>query len=132
MSTRKRLIVTLSFATILLGGGFLASGRLLDADEGKNQEKEGVAKGRRAEFIAAFEKGDAKVVASFWTPDATYIDQAGREYKGRPAIEQLYRKIFAARKGAKLAVHILAMKQLTPEVVLEDGITEVTPAEGGP
>jgi hypothetical protein len=45
---------------------------------------------------------------------------------------QLYEKVFAARKGAKLEIHITSSKQLTPEVVLEDGVTEVTPAEGGP
>lgn len=35
----------------------------------------GPAKGKRAqEFIAAFEKGDAKAVAAFWTEDADYVD----------------------------------------------------------
>ena len=63
----------------------------------KAEEKEQPAKGRRAEFIAAFNKGDAKAVAAFWTPDATYVDQVGREYKGREAIEKLYEKVFAAR-----------------------------------
>jgi uncharacterized protein (TIGR02246 family) len=77
-------------------------------------------------------KGDAKAVAAFWTPDATYVDQGGREYKGRMAIEKLYGKVFAARKGAKLAIHVTAAKQVTPDVALEEGITEVTSAEGGP
>jgi hypothetical protein len=39
--------------------------------------------------------------------------------------------VFAARKGAKLTIHVTSSKQLTPEVALEDGVTEVTPAEGG-
>ena len=35
-------------------------------------------KGKRAqEFIAAFNKGDAKAVAAFWTQDADYVDQVG-------------------------------------------------------
>src|SRR5262249_17777006 len=62
---------------------------------------------------------------------ALYVDQAGREYKGREAIRQLYEKAFAARKGAKLAIHLTSAKQVSPDVVLEDGVTEVTPAEGG-
>ena len=70
-------------------------------------------------------------MAAFWAPDATYVDQAGREYKGREAIEKLYEKVFAARKGAKLAIHVTSAKQVSPDVALEDGITEVTPAEGG-
>jgi uncharacterized protein (TIGR02246 family) len=95
-------------------------------------EKEQPAKGRRAEFIAAFNKGDAKALANVWTPDATYVDQVGREYKGRTAIEQLYQNVFGARKGAKLTIHVTSAKQVSPDVALEEGGTEVTPSEGGP
>jgi uncharacterized protein (TIGR02246 family) len=132
MKIRRRLALTLGLVALLAVGGFVAAGRLpADAEGRKAEEKEPPAKGRRAEFIAAFEKGDAKAVASFWTPDATYVDQVGREYKGRTAIEQLYEKTFAARKGAKLAIHVTSAKLLTPDVALEDGVTEVTPSEGG-
>jgi uncharacterized protein (TIGR02246 family) len=65
-------------------------------------------------------------------PDATYVDQVGEEYKGRAAIEQLYEKVFAARKGAKLTIEVTSAKQVSPDVVVEDGITEVTSDEGGP
>jgi uncharacterized protein (TIGR02246 family) len=88
--------------------------------------------GRGEEFIAAFNKGDARAVAAFWTEDATYVDQVGHEYKGRPAIEELYEKVFAARKGAKLAIHSTSSKMVSPDVLLNDGVTEVTPADGGP
>src|SRR5262249_38275700 len=48
------------------------------------------------------------------------------------AIEKQYEKVFAARKGAKLAIHLTSRNELTPDVALQDGITEVTPADGGP
>ena len=135
MRARSRVVLSLGLAAVLVAGGLVADGRApADAEAGKaaaKEQKEQPAKARRAAFIAAFEKGDAKAVAAFWTPDATYVDQVGREYKGRAAIEQLYEKVFAARKGAKLAIHVTSAKQLTPEVALEDGVTEVTPAEGG-
>ncbi len=90
-------------------------------------------KGQRAkDFIAAFNKGDAKTVAGFWMPEATYVDQTGREYKGRPAIEKLYEKTFAATKGSKLTIHVISAKLVTPDVAIEDGITQVTPADDGP
>jgi uncharacterized protein (TIGR02246 family) len=90
-------------------------------------------KGKRAqEFIAAFNKGDAKATASFWMPEATYVDQAGREIKGRAAIEKLYEKVFAGNKGAKLTVNVTSARPLTPDVAVEDGTTEVTPANGDP
>src|SRR5262249_44030946 len=109
----------------ILASGFVVAGRS-PADE-----KDQPAKGRREAFIAAFNKGDAKAVAAFWMPNATYVDQVGHEYKGREAIQQLYEKGFAARKGAKLAIHVTSATQVSPDVALEDGITEVTPAEGG-
>jgi hypothetical protein len=40
--------------------------------------------------------------------------------------------VFAANKGSKLAIHVTARKLLRPDVALQDGFTEVTPADGGP
>jgi uncharacterized protein (TIGR02246 family) len=134
MKTRKWLVPALGLAAILAVGGFVASGKTpVGAEEPQPKEKEEPGKGKRAqEFIAAFNKGDAKAVAAFWVADGDYVDQVGREYKGRAAIEKLYEKVFAARKGAKLTVHVTSAKLVSPDVALEDGITEVTPADGGP
>jgi uncharacterized protein (TIGR02246 family) len=123
----------MGLAAALAAGGLVAAGKPPDDAGGrKPEEKEQPAKGRREAFIAAFNRGDARAVAAFWAPDATYVDQVGREYKGREAIEQLYEKTFAARKGAKLAIHVTSAKVLAPDVAMEDGVTEVTPAEGSP
>jgi uncharacterized protein (TIGR02246 family) len=130
-TSQRWLVAALAAAAVLV---YLGSGGRgpAEAQEPKAQDKEGPAGGRRAAFIEAFNKGDAKTVASFWAPDADYVDETGHEYKGREAIEKLYEKTFAGRKGAKLAIHVTSTKQLTPDVVLEDGVTEVTPADGGP
>jgi len=146
MSAWSRLGLVLGLVAIVAIGSYVTSRRgpvvaeepsarqKEDSTEDKNgsaKDKES-AKERRAEFIAAFNKGDAKAVAGFWTEDATYVDQVGQEYKGREAIQKLYEKVFEARKGAKLAIHLTASKQLSPDVALNDGFTEVTPADGGP
>jgi uncharacterized protein (TIGR02246 family) len=95
--------------------------------------KEATGKGRRAkEFIAAFNKGDAKALAGFWTLTGDYTDMAGHKYRGRAALEKLYKKVFATRKGAKLTIIVTSTRQLSPEVILQEGITEVTPADGSP
>ncbi len=97
---------------------------------GKGNETPG--RGKRAQaFIAAFNSGDAKAVAGFWTPDGDYTDQVGQRYKGRAALEKLYAKVFAERKGAKLTIHVGSIRMLTPDVAIEEGITEVTPGGGG-
>jgi uncharacterized protein (TIGR02246 family) len=140
MSTRKRL--GLALGLIALGiGHFVSAGRMpaeagepkAKADEPKNAEKTELGKGQRAkEFIAAFNRGDAKSVAGFWVADGNYVDQVGRQTKGREALEKLYQKVFAGAKGAKLAIFVTSAKLVTPEVALEEGISEVTPADGGP
>jgi uncharacterized protein (TIGR02246 family) len=97
------------------------------------QGKQAPGKGERAqEFITAFNRGDAKALAGFWVPDGDYVDQVGRQFKGRAAIERLYEKVFAARKGAKLAITVTSARQVTSDVAIEDGITEVAPGDGGP
>src|SRR5262249_4435908 len=102
-------------------------------DKPKAKGKETLAHGKRAqEFLAAFHKGDAKAVAAFWTPDGDYVDQSGRHFKGRAAIEKLYARVFAAQKGATPTAHAPPARLVTPDVALEDGLTEVTPAGGGP
>jgi uncharacterized protein (TIGR02246 family) len=133
MKTRRRLALALGLAAIVAVAGYVGTGKMPAVAQGPEiKAKAQPAKERRAEFIAAFNKGDAKAVAAFWTEDAKYIDQVGREYKGRPAIEKLYEKVFAARKGAKLDIHVTSSKIVSPDVILNDGFTEVTPADGGP
>jgi uncharacterized protein (TIGR02246 family) len=95
--------------------------------------KEALGQGKRAqEFIAAFNKGDAKAVAGFWMPNGDYTDQDGRKYQGRAALEKLYARVFAENKGAKLVIHPTAVRLVGTDVALEEGLTEVFPADGGP
>jgi uncharacterized protein (TIGR02246 family) len=120
-------------ATAALGLILVVGKMPAQADEPKEKGEAGLGKGKRAqEFIAAFNSGDAKAVAGFWTEDADYVDQIGRHFKGRAAIQKLYEKVFAESKGAKLSITVNSARLVTPDVALEDGITEVTPADGGP
>jgi uncharacterized protein (TIGR02246 family) len=134
---RKWRLFALAFGLVaaLIVVRFVAAGKV-PGDVGEptaKADEPAPGKGKRAqEFIAAFDKGDAKTVAGFWTEDATYVDQSGREIKGRAAIEKLYEKVFAGQKGAKLTIHVTSAKLLSPDVALEEGITEVKPADGGP
>lgn len=86
---------------------------------------------RAEEFAAAFDKGDAKAVVAFFTEDADYVDQVGHAVKGRKQLEKMYAKIFDGQKGSKLAITVTASKLVKPELAIEDGITAVSPADGG-
>jgi uncharacterized protein (TIGR02246 family) len=114
-------------------GGLLTAGRVPAVAAAPDaKEPEGPAKDRRAEYIAAFNRGDAKALAAFWAEDAEYVDQDGREYKGRAAIEKMLERDLAEHKGAKLNIHLESAKQIAPDVELEDGVTDVTSVNGGP
>jgi uncharacterized protein (TIGR02246 family) len=130
----KLLGLAIGLVAALTLGQFVLVGKMpAGPDEAKAKAEPALGKGKRAqEFIAAFNKGDAKSVAAFWMPDATYTDQAGSQTKGREAIQKLYEKVFAAQKGAKLNILVSSVKMLSPDVGLEEGINEVTPADGGP
>jgi hypothetical protein len=43
----------------------------------------------------------------------------------------MYEKFFAGKKGLKLNIIVTSVRRVGNDVALEDGITEVTPAEGG-
>src|SRR5262245_6717551 len=53
-------------------------------------------------FIDAFEKGDAKAVAAFWTPEGEYIADDGTKYQGREELEKAYAEFFAKNKNVKV------------------------------
>ncbi len=83
-------------------------------------------------LIAAFNKGDAKAVASFWTANGDYMDEGGRRIQGRAAIEAYFQKLFDAGKGARLRIYKTAFRVVRPDLAIGDGVMEVLPPGGGP
>jgi uncharacterized protein (TIGR02246 family) len=81
-------------------------------------------------FVDAFQKGDAKAIAAFWTPDGDYVDDTGRVYKGREAIEKAFEETFAANKGLKLRIDVASIKFPAQDVAIEDGTTAVLSPDG--
>ncbi|MBI3407217.1 MAG: SgcJ/EcaC family oxidoreductase [Planctomycetes bacterium] len=100
------------------------------AAQGSPKEEAAIAKSAEA-FIDAFHKGNAKALAAFWTSDGDYTDQSGKNLKGRDAIEKTFTGFFSEHKGAKLRIDSHALRFVTPEVAVEDGVTAVIPADGG-
>ena len=101
------------------------------ADPIDNAKEEAAIQKTAEEFAEAFDKGDAKALAAFFTEDGDMIDQEGHQVKGRKAIEDLYAKLFAETKGAKLHITITSLRVARPDLALEDGLTEVTSPDGG-
>lgn len=103
------------------------------AEDSKSNPKEAEAIARQAEaFVAAFDKGDAKALAAFWAPDGDYTDQSGKRLVGREAIEKAFAGLFSEVKGLKVGINSLSLRFVTPDVAVEDGVTEVYPPGGQP
>lgn len=132
MKERKTFAFTCCLLGVLAIGLVMSNGRM-SAGPNEPRAKEGQEEGKRVqEFIAAFNRGDAKAAASFWTPEGSYVDQDGVEVKGREALEKMYQTLFSEVKGAKLSIKTTSTRTLAPGVVIEEGISEVSLPEGPP
>jgi uncharacterized protein (TIGR02246 family) len=126
---KSQLYALPALAALLLG----APGSIVRGDDIPDKAKEEAALLKTAQgFVEAFQKGDAKAVAEFWTADGDYTDQAGKVYKGRDNIEKMFKGFFAENKGLKLRIDIAALKFVTADVAIEDGTTSVLVPDGGP
>ena len=56
-----------------------------------------------------------------WTEDGEYIDDTGRHFVGRDAIEKGYAEFFAANPNAKIQITIDSLRLLSSDTAIEDG-----------
>ena len=140
VSFEKRRNAMHSFRTFSVGVCFwLAIGaaangsRAVAAEsaDGSPQDKAAIADNGLA-FVAAFQKGDARELAAFWTPDGDYTTVAGRRLKGREEIEKSYRAFFSEHKNLKVRVESDSLRFISPDVAIEEGTSEVFAPDGRP
>ena len=128
------LITTLVGFSLALAGAASAAGTPAQqpAGEGKNQPSppDQTTDDDARKYEEAYNKGDAKTLAGFYSDDVDYIDQDGAEVKGRDAMEKLLADNFQQNPGVKLAITTEEIKQLTPDVKVSRGFATVTPANG--
>ncbi len=82
-------------------------------------------------FAETFNRGDAKAIAELWTTDGEYVDDTGRTYDGREAIEKGYADFFAANPKAKLRLVVESVRLLGDAAALEYGQAILEPSSGG-
>jgi len=73
------------------------------------------------EVIKAFNRGDAKAMASFWTENGEYIGPDGETVRGRGAIEKEYAEFFKKNPKATLEIQIQSVRRLGPRAAMEEG-----------
>ncbi len=82
-------------------------------------------------FTKAFNAGDARALAALYTPDTRVVDVTGEVVEGREAIEREYTGLFHDNPGLSIEIHIEDLRLVGPESAIEEGMTRVTPKEGG-
>ncbi|KAA5538728.1 SgcJ/EcaC family oxidoreductase [Roseiconus nitratireducens] len=78
-------------------------------------------------YVTAYNSGDAKSLASLWSPEAVYSKPGTQEQVvGREAIEQEFSSIFGENNESKLVVDSKWIQFMSPTVALESGIARLT------
>jgi uncharacterized protein (TIGR02246 family) len=119
-------------AGLIAAGGFVARPTAAQSPKSGNPAEEAALTKNAEAFVAAFNKGDAKALAAFWTPGGDFTDQLGHTTTGRDAIEKSFAEFFGEHKGMQLRIDITGLRFVTPDVAIEDGVTSVLHPDGLP
>ena len=76
-------------------------------------------------FVAAFDKGDAKSVASLWAEKGEMSLDGEAVAAGREQVAAKYAEYFQQNPGAKIEVQIESIRVLGPNLAVERGQSEV-------
>ncbi len=114
--TAGRLVLAASVAALGLGLTSLSA-----------QTKDPAMDKLAADWTAAFDRGDAKALAGFYTESAVRVTQEGGTVAGRSAIEKEFAANFAGPfKGAKIKINVGATAEVGPGVAVNEGTYAVT------
>ena len=104
------------------------------AAEGDRQATDEAAIRKTVEsYVAVFNQGDAKALASLWSPEAVYMNPiSGEQVVGREEIKKQFDAIFAEGKGAKLEAKTDSIQFVSPNVAVEHGTAKILRADQAP
>lgn len=82
-------------------------------------------------YVAAYNQHDAAALADLWAADAVYVNHdTGEQVTGRDAIRDMFADMFDGGDASQLAVVIESIRLITPDVAIEDGVAEISAADG--
>ena len=122
----KRMLLT---AALVSWG--LASA--VGAEAGRQAADEAAIRKAVESYVAAFNQGDAKALATLWSPAAVYTNPlSGEQVVGREAIEKQFAGIFAKEKSVKLEAKTDSIQFVSPSVAVEHGTAKVIRPDQAP
>jgi uncharacterized protein (TIGR02246 family) len=124
MSVKTKMLVAVFVLTGVAGPALAAS------------KDEDAVKARVVDFIALFNKGDAKAMSAFWVDDGSLVNPAGVTGKGPAGIEKVIAADLATiLKGAKMEMKVVDFRAVGKDaawVELEHSVTGATGPDGKP
>jgi uncharacterized protein (TIGR02246 family) len=79
-----------------------------------------------AEFVKAFNAGDAKAIGALFLEKAEVVDEDGNLVQGRENIQARFAELFQGFPKASVVVEITSLRQISPAVAIEEGVTSIT------
>jgi uncharacterized protein (TIGR02246 family) len=76
-------------------------------------------------YIAAYNRGDAKAVAAHWSDSGEWISPSGERFQGKRIIEKELTTLFAENKGVHIEVIRPAIRVVSPDAAVEEGVVRV-------
>jgi uncharacterized protein (TIGR02246 family) len=117
----QRIIGT---AMVGLAGLALALGQATPAN------KESAVRAAVDSYTSAFNNGNLDGVLAQVASDADFIDDSGKQYKGKADLAEVFKHSLAGLKGSKLKSTITSIHFLRPDVAVVDGKADVTAPDG--
>jgi uncharacterized protein (TIGR02246 family) len=77
------------------------------------------------EYVKAYNAGDAKAVAAFWTADGEYTDPDGETVRGRAAIEKDFAEFFKAHPKATIETKPGSLRLIGRATAVAEGTAAV-------
>ncbi|MFN6111114.1 MAG: SgcJ/EcaC family oxidoreductase [Planctomycetota bacterium] len=76
-------------------------------------------------FQKSFNEGKADEFANFFLPEGEFVDEQGAVHSGRAAIQEMMTGYFKDYPGMQLAITVDSLRQLGPDLLIEEGTREL-------
>src|SRR5262249_57048285 len=95
--------------------------------QAKSANEESAVRAAVDSYTSAFNNGNLDGVMAHVAPDADFIDNGGKQYKGKADLTDVFKRSLADLKGCKLKSTITSIHFLEPDVAVVGGKAHVQP-----
>ncbi len=126
MSSSKFTHVALVRRLIAMAAIVMSASPLFAAEKRKPEKSDKDAiRAAIDSYVAAYNRGDAKAVAAFWSDSGEWISPSGQRLQGKQAIEKEMRAMFSDNRGVRIEVINPSIRMVSPQVAIEEGTVRV-------